>query len=76
MFQSTFLHQIFCQLCLSLKDFIKIVRLVSAAVRINGLNINHSSGNAGSRFIGVHNIARGHHPWQPEVSCAGGGGSR
>ena len=37
MFRLTFLHQIFCQLCFCLKDFIKIVRLVLASVSINGL---------------------------------------
>ena len=37
MFWSTFLLQIFCQLCFSLKDFIKIVRLLLVAVSINGL---------------------------------------
>ena len=37
MFWWTFLLQIFCQLCFGLKDFIKIVRLILAAVSINGL---------------------------------------
>ena len=36
-FWSTFLLQIFCQLCFRLKDLIKIVWLVLAAVSINGL---------------------------------------
>ena len=37
MFRSTFLLQIFFLLCFSLKYFIKIVRLVLAAVSANGL---------------------------------------
>ena len=38
MFSSTFLIQMFCQLIFSLKNFIKIVWLVSAALSINGLS--------------------------------------
>ena len=38
MFSRTFLRQIFSQLCFSLEDFIKSVRLYLAAVSINGLN--------------------------------------
>ena len=37
MFWSWFLLQIFCQLCKNLKDFFRIVRMVLAAVSINGL---------------------------------------
>ena len=44
MFWWTFLLQIFCQLCLSMKDFIKIVRLVLATVSVNGFN--HSNAEA------------------------------
>ena len=38
MFWSAFLLQIFCQSCFKKVDFIKIVRLVVAAVSINGFN--------------------------------------
>ena len=37
MFWLTFLHQIFFQLCFHLKDFTKIVRLLSAGMSIKGL---------------------------------------
>ena len=38
MFWLILLHQIFSKLCFYLQDFIKIVRLLLAAVSINGLN--------------------------------------
>ena len=38
MFWSTFLLQIFSHISFCLKDFIKIVRLLSAAASINGLS--------------------------------------
>ena len=42
MFCLTFLLQIFSQLCSCLQTIIKIVRLLLAAVSINGLSLIHS----------------------------------
>ena len=40
MFWWTFLLQIFCQLCFSLQDFIKLVSTILAAVSNNGLGLH------------------------------------
>ena len=72
MFWSWFLLQILCQLCLNLKDFFKIVRLVLAAVSINGLNQNDVDKIVGrclgaARKKGLRQAWRNRQPFQTHM---------
>ena len=54
MIRSTFLPQIFSQICSWLKDFIKIVRLLSANASTNGLSVNMLTDKRSRNEIIIH----------------------